>query len=155
MRKPGSPPKTSRRQAAFLKNRLKKLGFGYYIDYLRSPQWASVGERYRTSESNALTQKCVVCADPKFELHHRTYQRLGAELLSDLVPLCRLHHEELHERGLNLWDGPKILRKEFREVMQGGRQPQPERARQWREAADLTPLVLSPRTLAAHAARGV
>jgi hypothetical protein len=154
MRRPGSPPKTSKRQAAFLKNRLKKLGFDNYMAYLLSPEWASVRERYRT-ESNNLPQKCVVCGDSHFDLHHRTYKRLGAELMSDLIPLCRLHHKELHDRRLNLWDGPRIVRKEFEETMMVTRQPQPKRVRPRRVGVGLSPLKLSPRTLAARSARAI
>ena len=32
----------------------------------------------------------------KVELHHHTYDRLGCELLTDLVPLCRQHHAAVH-----------------------------------------------------------
>jgi hypothetical protein len=154
MRKSGSPPKTSKRQRVFLKNGLRKLGYDNYMAYLLSPEWASVRERYRTSESNKLPQKCVVCSDSHFDLHHRTYKRLGAELLSDLVPLCRLHHEELHRRGLNVWDGPRILREEFERTMKSKTQPKLKRVRPVRVPVDLSPLALSPRTLAAQAARG-
>lgn len=41
------------------------------------------------------------------QLHHRTYKRLGREHLSDLVPLCKIHHEQAHNlvrSGVRLWD---------------------------------------------------
>ncbi len=40
-------------------------------------------------------------------LHHRTYKRLGRERLNDLVPLCKAHHEQAHQRvraGARLWN---------------------------------------------------
>jgi hypothetical protein len=64
-----------------------------YAAYLMSPHWQAVKARYRASN---LQQSCIVCANPKFELHHRTYVRLGRERLSDLIPLCRAHHEKAH-----------------------------------------------------------
>jgi hypothetical protein len=41
----------------------------------------------------------MVCKEPNFdvELHHTTYDRLGCEKLTDLVPLCREHHELVHQ----------------------------------------------------------
>lgn len=65
-----------------------------YAAYLRSEHWRDVKARYRASN---LPQTCTVCGDPKVALHHRTYQRLGRERLTDLVPLCREHHVKAHE----------------------------------------------------------
>jgi hypothetical protein len=50
--------------------------------------------RYRNSD---YPQRCLVCGSLEFDLHHRSYARLGAEELYDLVPLCRRHHEDLHQ----------------------------------------------------------
>jgi len=71
-----------------------------------------VKTRYRRSK---LRQTCRVCADPNVDLHHRTYIRLGDEKMTDLEPLCREHHEAVHDLeeewrasgvdpgGQNLW----------------------------------------------------
>lgn len=64
-----------------------------YAAYLRSDHWQNVKTRYRTSK---LPQSCVVCGAERVDLHHRTYERLGRERLTDLVPLCREHHGEAH-----------------------------------------------------------
>jgi hypothetical protein len=72
--------------------RLRALGFPAYWDYLKSPHWRAVRAAYKQSDR---PQKCM-CGSPNFELHHRTYERLGAELLSDLVALCRLCHAMVH-----------------------------------------------------------
>jgi hypothetical protein len=64
-----------------------------YRAYLRSAYWRDVKRRYRASD---LPQACVVCGDPRVDLHHKTYERRGREELTDLEPRCRKHHEEVH-----------------------------------------------------------
>jgi len=75
------------------------LGFASYRDYLASPHWADVKRRYAESK---LPKTCVVCDRPYQVLHHRTYKRLGAERLMDLIPLCHDHHGELHRQEARL-----------------------------------------------------
>jgi hypothetical protein len=67
-----------------------------YRAYLRSAHWRDVKRRYRSS---GLPQACVVCGDPRVDLHHKTYERRGREELTDLEPRCRKHHEEVHGLG--------------------------------------------------------
>lgn len=43
-----------------------------------------------------LVAERLASGDGPYDLHHRTYVRLGCERLRDLVPLCRRHHEALH-----------------------------------------------------------
>jgi hypothetical protein len=56
-----------------------------YQDYLQTPEW---GER----ASDALQRaghRCQVCQrNRECHVHHRTYQRRGAELPADLIVLC-------------------------------------------------------------------
>lgn len=66
-----------------------------YRDYMKSAEWAEVRRRYRASK---LPQHCLTCGSKELTLHHRTYKRLGAERLTDLVPLCWEHHQELHRK---------------------------------------------------------
>jgi hypothetical protein len=74
--------------------RLQSLGFRTYADYLRSPEWAAVKWRYRRSKR---PQGCQLCGAKPVDLHHRTYKRIGGkEHLSDLVALCRQHHDQAH-----------------------------------------------------------
>lgn len=73
---------------------LESLGFRTYTEYLRSPTWVSFRRRY---SANKLTRKkCLVCDSPRYQLHHTTYERLGSELFSDVMPLCQGHHVEVH-----------------------------------------------------------
>lgn len=61
-----------------------------YRDYLRSAHWRALKARYRES---GRPQDCYLCGEKKgLALHHLTYDRLGCEFLTDLVPLCRPCH---------------------------------------------------------------
>jgi hypothetical protein len=77
--------------------RLEEAGFRHYHDYLRSDHWRGVNRRYR--ESRRFPQCCLACGGPDFQLHHRTYERLGREPLTDLLPLCRDCHFLVHGAG--------------------------------------------------------
>ena len=37
-----------------------------------------------------------MCGETDVDLHHKTYERIGSELLTDLEPLCRPCHNALH-----------------------------------------------------------
>ena len=65
-----------------------------YAEYIQSDEWQKVKRRYRKSK---LPQFCQGCGRAHVEYHHRTYERLGHEKLSDLVPVCRECHEAIHE----------------------------------------------------------
>lgn len=107
LRPPASPPRPiSKTQANHIKYRLRELGYRSYKQYLGSEHWEELKEQYRRSR---LPQKCLVCFSPNVDLHHKSYRRLGAERTEDLVPLCRDHHDELHDRGLDFWTGPRRL----------------------------------------------
>jgi hypothetical protein len=80
-------------RAISFKDRLKAVGFDSYEEYLRSDHWAEVHKSYRMS---GLPQECMACGDYPFQLHHRSYRRLGHEDLSDVIPLCRSCHYRLH-----------------------------------------------------------
>lgn len=74
----------------------------YYKDYIKSRQWYARRERW---EQEALKQcdgslSCLGCGEPWTgrcgDLHHLTYERIGHEAATDLVPLCRGCHSMLH-----------------------------------------------------------
>lgn len=75
-------------------NRLMELGFATYADYLASDHWREFKERYRSSGRSLL---CAVCSCKPIQLHHHTYKRLGCEKLEDVTPLCRDHHNAVHD----------------------------------------------------------
>jgi 5-methylcytosine-specific restriction endonuclease McrA len=61
-----------------------------YATYLQSDHWKKLAE-----ETKRLAgYKCQVCnSQDRLETHHRTYERKGDELQSDLVCLCHSCHE--------------------------------------------------------------
>jgi hypothetical protein len=68
-----------------------------YQQYLRSAHWRHV--RQTTLEDAG--HKCQICGARvgHLDVHRTTYERLGEEQASDLVVLCRVHHELLRESG--------------------------------------------------------
>jgi len=72
-----------------------------YGSYMSSPAWFAERERWLAAWTAVHGEpRCMVCDRPwtlrTGDLHHRTYARLGHEQHSDLVPLCRICHTELH-----------------------------------------------------------
>lgn len=65
-----------------------------YQEYMRSPQW----KRKRHQVLTYWNNRCGMCYNPgKLQVHHRTYERLGSELITDLIPLCVDCHEKHHD----------------------------------------------------------
>ncbi len=77
---------------------------GDYAAYLASEQWRAIRNRVLCRDDF----KCQRCGDggrtekmtAYLEVHHITYERRGAELLEDLVTLCRRCHGWVHETNL-------------------------------------------------------
>lgn len=91
-----------------------------YADYINSPEWQAVRERYFKSK---LPKECYCCAAPwrpGFHLHHRTYKNLGAENLRDLVLVCPSCHSRIHENqkltGASVWGCTSNLRHKIHPV---------------------------------------
>lgn len=87
--------KHKRRPTRWMKYKegLRLLGFHDYDSYLRSEYWSAFNEWYNASD---LPKKCTVCGSLNYELHHIRYDRIGCEMLSDVIPLCREHHQQVH-----------------------------------------------------------
>ncbi len=71
---------------------LRRMG---YREYLRTPEW-------RTTRAAALLRAGHCCSldathTTDLEVHHRTYERRGEELASDLVVLCHDCHMTFHK----------------------------------------------------------
>ena len=65
-----------------------------YNEYMRSVQWKKKRHQVLIYWGN----KCGMCYKPgRLEVHHRTYERLGAELITDLIPLCEECHTKFHD----------------------------------------------------------
>lgn len=68
-----------------------------YPDYLQTPEWQ---ERRKIILKRA-GYRCQVCnRDRSLHVHHRTYERRGVELPSDLTALCDDCHALYHDKGL-------------------------------------------------------
>ena len=60
-----------------------------YREYLQSPEWAA----RRLGKILAADRRCQVCnSKGPLEVHHRTYERRGAERWGDLTVLCEVCH---------------------------------------------------------------
>lgn len=71
---------------------LRAHGYTRYSDYISGGHWRQLRAAYRASE---LPQACF-CGEIDVQLHHLTYERICAELLSDLTPLCARCHQLVH-----------------------------------------------------------
>ena len=62
--------------------------------YLQSPEWKALKQAKLWRAGN----KCQLCkSTTNLHLHHLTYDRLGNELLTDLVLLCSVCHQAQHD----------------------------------------------------------
>lgn len=77
--------------------KLKKLRAMPYAEYLASSHWS----KRRKVALEKAGRKCSACksASDGLDVHHNTYERLGEELDSDLLVLCRPCHALFHENG--------------------------------------------------------
>lgn len=64
-----------------------------YKEYLKSDEW----EDKRNAVLAYWGFICALCSSPKnVQVHHRTYDRVYHELMTDLIPLCENCHERHH-----------------------------------------------------------
>lgn len=75
--------------------RLAELRAMPYREYLRAPEW----RRTRAAALDRADHRCSLdrAHVDRLEVHHNTYDRLGAELASDLVVLCHSCHHLYHD----------------------------------------------------------
>lgn len=95
--RPPSVPKPARRpNGRFdrMARKLKSLGYSSYSEYLFSKHWDSFKLRYKAA---GQPMKCAICKESPVQLHHNTYNTIGAESFSDVTPLCDLHHTAVHQ----------------------------------------------------------
>lgn len=65
-----------------------------YQEYLKSKHWQDI--RHKVFKEYGY--RCDLCGSPKnLRVHHITYENLGEEQISDLVPLCEDCHKNLHD----------------------------------------------------------
>ncbi len=90
--------------------RLSALGFNSYADYLASAHWQELRVRFFASKLMSRVNGkacCEACRQTNIRLsvHHRTYKRMGAEWLMDLMAVCDDCHKKIHDNGYkgDLW----------------------------------------------------
>lgn len=67
-----------------------------YWQYLRSDHWNQVKRRFYRRLNHK--HQCEACKSRKrLNLHHKTYERIGREKLSDLCLLCHSCHKRVHQ----------------------------------------------------------
>lgn len=65
-----------------------------YSEYIQSVEWKRKRKWFLAFWNN----RCSLCYEQGgLDVHHRTYERLGNELLSDCVVLCKSCHERHHK----------------------------------------------------------
>lgn len=110
------PPKSKKKRARLdkagngtssLSARMQALGYRLYVDYLASPHWLDVRQRWKAANLfKGWVCHCYGCDSREgLSLHHRTYERVGREELSDLVLVCVDCHKRIHQlerRGMLL-----------------------------------------------------
>lgn len=71
------------------RERLKQLQTMPYAEYLQTPEWA----KKRGKALRFAGYKCQLCnSKENLNVHHRTYERRGHELMGDLTVLCNDCH---------------------------------------------------------------
>lgn len=71
------------------------VGKDEYILYLKSKTWKNKKNKYKKSGFPTFCWACE--AQNNIQFHHRTYNRLGWEPMSDIIPLCASCHNELSD----------------------------------------------------------
>ena len=71
----------------------------YRQEYLSSSAWSDKKREVLARDNH----KCVICNNKRnLEVHHRTYENIGKEPLSDLCILCQGCHIKYHTKMSNL-----------------------------------------------------
>lgn len=66
-----------------------------YLEYLKSERW----KKLRLIVLERCNHQCQTCTNTKhLQVHHRTYERVGHELLTDLGVLCRGCHSKISKK---------------------------------------------------------
>ena len=86
---------------------LRRLNLRNLAAYYETHHWQKFRHDWKFTSGR---YRCVVCGDGYNHLHHRSYERLGAEGPEDVVPVCKECHEATHETlldrrpGVTLWN---------------------------------------------------
>ena len=82
-----------------------------YEEYLRSDHWRDLREK-----SFAIYgRKCLLCDETQVDGHHLVYRHLTDVEPHEIIPLCRRHHDMVHEHEDSGKWGPKYRHKSPKE----------------------------------------
>jgi 5-methylcytosine-specific restriction endonuclease McrA len=71
-----------------------------YQEYLRGDWWRSRRDRvYEFAD-----KRCQICNEPATNIHHNTYDNIGAELDRDLIAVCDKCHKLFHGKVVKPYD---------------------------------------------------
>jgi 5-methylcytosine-specific restriction endonuclease McrA len=77
-----------------------------YNDHLASDRWREL----RRLVMARCHGTCEGCGErPAVQIHHLTYERLGNEMLFDLVAVCMTCHETIHNRPIGQAGGGGMI----------------------------------------------
>lgn len=82
----------SSKERFFVRSRLRAMGLRSLRDYYRTAHWRATARRWRKKTCG----RCGKGPRAGLQLHHKTYERLGRELQSDLETLCDGCHRKEH-----------------------------------------------------------
>ena len=86
----------------FKRKKRRPKGTTSYTEYLKSKAWYVKRDQIKSLKNN----KCEKCGSIRnLQVHHKTYKRLGNELLTDLQLLCDLCHKEIHRNRIERKNG--------------------------------------------------
>jgi 5-methylcytosine-specific restriction endonuclease McrA len=86
----------ARQREAITEQRLHELKTMPYHEYLRTPEW----HEKRNAAIKRAKWRCQICnSTGQLNVHHRTYERRGAEYNQDLIVLCADCHQLFHDQG--------------------------------------------------------
>jgi len=80
--------------------------FWYRHIYLRSKHWRRLRVQVMLRAGYRCERKGCIAYGDDLDVHHKTYERIGHELLTDLVYLCRPDHKRVeHGQMIQLKSG--------------------------------------------------
>jgi hypothetical protein len=74
-----------------MKHKVKYTQKEYREEYLDSPEWKNLRNTILGSSPN-----CQCCGRPATDVHHMVYRNIVDVKITDLLPVCRNCHNELH-----------------------------------------------------------
>lgn len=85
-----------KRLSELLKDSQDEEWWDWYNNYLLSPEWSRKRDLV-LRRANGICEGCGLARAT--QVHHKTYERVGHEMLFDLVAICSKCHEAIPHKG--------------------------------------------------------